>query len=90
MPSPRAQCSRWVEQNTAVLSEKSLPRGVSSPRRCTRIAELGRTLTGMIGEGAYVTSGNQRRDVGSLKEAMGRTLRTGARGPDGGTRDWVR
>jgi DNA gyrase subunit B len=51
-------------------SEKSLPREFFASAEYTRIAELGRTLTGMIGEGAYVTSGNQRRDVGSFKEAI--------------------
>jgi DNA gyrase subunit B len=30
----------------------------------------GAHLQGMIGEGAYVTSGSQRRDVGSFKEAI--------------------
>jgi len=35
-----------------------------------RITELGRTLQGLVGEGAYVTSGGQRRDIGSFKEAI--------------------
>jgi DNA gyrase subunit B len=51
-------------------SEKSLPREFFASAEYTRIAELGRTLTGMIGEGAYVTSGNQRREIGSFKEAI--------------------
>ena len=39
--------------------------------QATEIAStLGRTLAGMIGEGAYVVSGNQRREVGSFKEAI--------------------
>ena len=35
-----------------------------------RIADLGRTLAGLIGEGAHVMRGSERHDVGSFKEAM--------------------
>jgi DNA gyrase subunit B len=35
-----------------------------------RIAELSRTLTGLIGEGAYVRRGNEREDVSAFKQAM--------------------
>ena len=52
------------------VSEKSLPREFFTSAEYGRIAELGRTLNGLIGEGAYATSGNQRRDVGSFKEAI--------------------
>jgi DNA gyrase subunit B len=51
-------------------SEKALPREFFSSAEYSRIAELGQTLNGLIGEGAYVTSGSQRRDVGSFKEAI--------------------
>ncbi|MBK9253548.1 MAG: hypothetical protein IPM70_17495 [Proteobacteria bacterium] len=51
-------------------TEKALPREFFSSAEYRRIAELGQTLNGLIGEGAYVTSGNQRRDVGSFKEAI--------------------
>jgi DNA gyrase subunit B len=50
--------------------EKTLPREFFASAEYRRIAELGQTLLGMIGEGAYVTNGNQRRDVGSFKEAI--------------------
>jgi len=51
-------------------TDKALPREFFSSAEYNRIAELGQTLSGLIGEGAYVTSGNQRRDVGSFKEAI--------------------
>jgi DNA gyrase subunit B len=51
-------------------SEKALPREFFSSAEYGRIAELGQTLHGMIGEGAYVVSGSQRREVGSFKEAI--------------------
>ncbi len=51
-------------------TDKALPREFFGSAEYTRIAELGQTLNGLIGEGAYVTSGNQRRDVGSFKEAI--------------------
>jgi DNA gyrase subunit B len=35
-----------------------------------RIADLGRTLGGLIGEGAYVQRGQERHDVGSFKEVV--------------------
>jgi DNA gyrase subunit B len=35
-----------------------------------RIVDLGKTLAGMIGEGAYVTRGEAREEVGSFKQAM--------------------
>jgi DNA gyrase subunit B len=50
--------------------EKALPREFFISAEYSRITELGQTLAGMIGDGAYVTSGNQRRDVGSFKEAI--------------------
>jgi DNA gyrase subunit B len=50
--------------------EKALPREFFASAEYTAIAELNKTLTGLIGEGAYVVSGNQRKDVGSFKEAV--------------------
>jgi len=52
------------------VHEKALPREFFSSAEYSAIAELGRTLAGMIGEGAYVTSGSQRREIGSFKEAI--------------------
>ena len=51
-------------------SQKYLPREFFESAEYQRIAELARTLAGLIGEGAYVTRGNDRQDVGSFKEAM--------------------
>ncbi|MGC4029345.1 MAG: DNA topoisomerase (ATP-hydrolyzing) subunit B [Steroidobacteraceae bacterium] len=52
------------------VSERNLPREFFASAEYGRITELGRTLNGLIGEGAYVTSGSQRREVGSFKEAI--------------------
>jgi len=51
-------------------SEKYLPRDFFASAEYLRIAELGRTLHGLIGEGAYVTSGEHRHEVGSFKEVI--------------------
>ena len=52
------------------VTEKSLPKEFFESAEYLRIVELGKTLAGMIGEGAYVTRGEAREDVGSFKEAM--------------------
>jgi DNA gyrase subunit B len=59
---------RRTEHGTA--HEKSLPPEFFASAEYGQLAELGRVLQGMIGEGAYVTSGSHRRDVGSFKEAI--------------------
>jgi DNA gyrase subunit B len=51
-------------------SKKYLPREFFESAEYQRIADLARTLAGMIGEGAYVTRGEDRYEVGSFKEAM--------------------
>jgi DNA gyrase subunit B len=51
-------------------SQKFLPREFFESAEYQRIADLGRTLTGLIGEGAYVTRGDDRLEIGSFKEAM--------------------
>jgi DNA gyrase subunit B len=51
-------------------TEKLLTRDFFASAEYARITELGRTLQGLVGEGAYVTSGGQRRDIGSFKEAI--------------------
>jgi DNA gyrase subunit B len=52
------------------VHEKALPREFFASAEYGAIADLGQTLSGMIGEGAYVVSGNQRKDIGSFKEAI--------------------
>jgi DNA gyrase subunit B len=59
---------RRVEHGS--FTDKALPREFFTSAEYRHIADLGTTLDGMIGEGAHVTSGNQRRDVGSFKEAI--------------------
>jgi len=51
-------------------SHKYLPREFFESAEYQRIADLARTLAGLIGEGAYATRGNERQDIGSFKEAM--------------------
>jgi DNA gyrase subunit B len=51
-------------------SHKYLPREFFESAEYQRIAELARTLAGLIGEGAYATRGNERQEIGSFKEAM--------------------
>jgi DNA gyrase subunit B len=51
-------------------SHKYLPREFFESAEYQRIADLARTLAGLIGEGAYVTRGEERHEIGSFKEAM--------------------
>ncbi|HYL00195.1 MAG TPA: DNA topoisomerase (ATP-hydrolyzing) subunit B [Steroidobacteraceae bacterium] len=51
-------------------SHKYLPREFFESAEYQRIAELARTLAGLIGEGAFVTRGGERQEIGSFKEAM--------------------
>src|SRR5262249_48790120 len=51
-------------------SHKYLPREFFESAEYQRIADLARTLAGLIGEGAFVTRGNERQEIGSFKEAM--------------------
>jgi DNA gyrase subunit B len=51
-------------------SQKILPREFFESAEYQRIAELGRTLAGLIGEGAFVTRSDDRLEIGSFKEAM--------------------
>jgi DNA gyrase subunit B len=51
-------------------TQRFLPREFFESAEYARIADLARTLAGLIGEGAYVRRGDDRHDVGSFKEAM--------------------
>jgi DNA gyrase subunit B len=51
-------------------SHKYLPREFFESAEYQRIADLARTLAGLIGDGAFVARGNERQEVGSFKEAM--------------------
>jgi DNA gyrase subunit B len=52
------------------VTEKALPKEFFESAEYLRIVELGKTLAGMIGEGAFVNRGEAREDVGSFKQAM--------------------
>ena len=52
------------------VTEKSLPKEFFESAEYRRIVELGKTLAGMIGEGAYVTRGDARVEVTTFKQAM--------------------
>jgi DNA gyrase subunit B len=51
-------------------SNKYLPREFFESAEYQRIADLARTLAGLVSEGAYVTRGEDKHEVGSFKEAM--------------------
>jgi DNA gyrase subunit B len=51
-------------------TNKYFPREFFESAEYQRIADLARTLAGLIGEGAYAVRGSDRQDVGSFKEAM--------------------
>jgi len=57
-------------QTHGLASEKTLHREFFESAEYQRIAELARTLAGLIGEGAYVTRGNEREEIGAFKQAM--------------------
>jgi DNA gyrase subunit B len=51
-------------------TQKYLPREFFESAEYQRIAELARTLAGLIGEGAFITRGGERQEIGSFKVAM--------------------
>jgi DNA gyrase subunit B len=65
--SPRVVIHR-TEHGTP--SQKILPREFFESAEYQLIADLSRTLAGLIGTGAYVLRGDQRLEIGSFKEAM--------------------
>ncbi len=52
------------------VTEKFLPKEFFESAEYRRIVELGKTLAGMVGEGAHVRRGEAREDIGSFKQAM--------------------
>ena len=66
------QAARIIVHKTEHGTEthKYLPREFFESAEYQRIVELARTLAGLIGEGAYVTRGEERQEIGSFKEAM--------------------
>jgi len=53
-----------------VPATKHIQREFFDSAEYRRIAELGRTLTDLIGEGAFVAKGNERHEIASFREAM--------------------
>jgi DNA gyrase subunit B len=53
-----------------LATEKMLHREFFESAEYQRIAELARTLADLIGDGAFVTRGKEREDIGSFKQAM--------------------
>ena len=51
-------------------SNKYLPREFFESAEYRRIADLARTLAGLMGEGAHVVRASERQEVGSFKESM--------------------
>ncbi|MEJ1964318.1 MAG: DNA topoisomerase (ATP-hydrolyzing) subunit B [Gammaproteobacteria bacterium] len=51
-------------------TQRFLPREFFESAEYQRIADLARTLAGLIGEGAHIMRGEDRREVGSFKETM--------------------
>jgi DNA gyrase subunit B len=53
-----------------LISEKHIPREFFESAEYLRIAELGQTLSDLMGPGAHVVRGEERHDVASFKAAM--------------------
>jgi len=71
-PAGETHAARIVVQKTqhGTSSHKNLPREFFESAEYQRISDLGRTLAGLIGEGAYVTREDDRHEIGSFKDAM--------------------
>jgi DNA gyrase subunit B len=71
-PATDAHATRIVVQRIqhGTASHKNLPREFFESAEYQRIADLGRTLSGFIGDGAYVTREDDRHEIGSFKDAM--------------------
>jgi DNA gyrase subunit B len=52
------------------VTEKALPKEFFESAEYRRIVELGETLAGMIGEGAFVNRGEAREEISTFKQAM--------------------
>jgi DNA gyrase subunit B len=67
-----SQASRIFVHKTehGSVSNKFLPREFFESAEYQRIADLARTLAGLIGEGAFVKRSDERHEIGSFKEAM--------------------
>jgi DNA gyrase subunit B len=62
------------------VTEKALPKEFFESAEYLRIVELGKTLAGMIGEGAYVTRGEAKEEIATFKQAMSWLLEQARKG----------
>ena len=71
-PAGAGHATRVIVHKTehGTASHKYLPREFFESAEYQHIADLARTLAGLIGEGAYVIRGSERHEIGSFKEAM--------------------
>ncbi|HEU4652817.1 MAG TPA: DNA topoisomerase (ATP-hydrolyzing) subunit B [Steroidobacteraceae bacterium] len=65
--TPRLLVARTEHGSTV---EKHIHREFFESAEYRRIAELGKTLSGLIGVGAYVAKGSDKQDIGSFREAI--------------------
>jgi DNA gyrase subunit B len=70
--SAEGQVPRILVRKTehGMTAEKTLHREFFESAEYQRIAELARTLAGLIGEGASVTRANEREEISTFKQAM--------------------
>jgi DNA gyrase subunit B len=52
------------------VTEKTMPKEFFESAEYRRIVELGKTLAGMIGDGAFVARGDSKEDISTFKQAM--------------------
>ncbi len=78
VPETGGMCITRIEHG--VNNDKHLHREFFASAEYRRIAELGKILMGLIGEGATVTKGEAKQDISSFKQAMNWLLDQARRG----------
>jgi len=71
---------RVTRMEHGVSNDKHIHREFFASSEYRRIAELGKILMGLIGEGAVVSKGESKQDIGSFKQAMNWLLDQARRG----------
>jgi DNA gyrase subunit B len=75
--APRLLVARTEHGST---TEKYIHREFFESAEYRRIAELGKTLTGLLAPGAYVAKGNDKQEIGSFREAINWLLEQAKKG----------
>src|SRR5690606_14453297 len=75
--APKLLVSRTEHGST---TEKHIHREFFASAEYRRIAELGKTLNGLLRPGAYVAKGEHRQEVSSFKQAIGWLLEQARKG----------